>query len=174
MKLTFAEAIAGTSAPAEVTERLQLIEVPFIDFEGRPSVGQLVVHQVLAKEIVLLFTEIARLSFPIEKINPLVKYGWKDEASMADNNSSGFNYRLISGTNQPSIHSYGRAIDINPRLNPYHGRLGVEPAGATHDPATPGTLTAESPVVKMFEDHGWTWLGHRPEYRDYQHFQKAV
>jgi len=32
------------------------------------------------------------------------------------NNTSGFNYRKITGTDKLSTHSFGRAIDINPVL----------------------------------------------------------
>jgi hypothetical protein len=168
------EAVAGTKAPAEVVEQLELIDVPFVDFDGTAQTGQLVVNRALAAEIKDIFAAIAKLKFPIEKIVPAVKYDWVDERTMADNNTSAFNYRLISGTNTPSLHGLGRAIDINPRINPYFGRLGVEPAGAVYDTGARGALVDGHPVVKLFLDRGWTWLGHRPEFPDYQHFQKEA
>lgn len=36
-----------------------------------------------------------------------------DNKSMSANNTSAFNYRVISGTKKLSNHSYGLAIDIN-------------------------------------------------------------
>ena len=43
-----------------------------------------------------------------------------DEIMMRDNNSSCFNYRLISNTNTISKHGLGMAVDINALYNPYH------------------------------------------------------
>ena len=42
-----------------------------------------------------------------------------DELSMEDNNTSAFNCREIPGTGPWSQHAFGRAIDLNPLLNPY-------------------------------------------------------
>ncbi|MCK7509072.1 MAG: M15 family metallopeptidase [Desulfobacterales bacterium] len=51
---------------------------------------------------------------------------------MADNNSSGFNFRVIADTNKLSLHSFGRAVDINPVQNPVIYPAGIiAPAGAT-------------------------------------------
>ena len=57
-------------------------------------------------------------------------YGANDEKSMAANNTSAFNYRVISGTTKLSNHSYGMAIDINPRINPYITKYGIAPANS--------------------------------------------
>ena len=46
------------------------------------------------------------------------------------------------------------------------------PSNATYVPGEPGVLTSDHPVVKLFEDHGWTWGGHFNEIKDYHHFQK--
>ena len=60
------------------------------------------------------------------------EYNAEDEASMADNNSSCFNFRFISHTTKISNHGKGMAIDINPLYNPYiktvNGNLNIEPA----------------------------------------------
>lgn len=42
------------------------------------------------------------------------------KTSMEDNNSSAFNYRPIEGTDRPSKHALGTAIDINTLYNPYY------------------------------------------------------
>lgn len=174
MTMTFEDATRGTTAPAEVLAQLTLLEVPFYGFDDHEHTGWLVVHRNLEREIATIFHHLTQMQFPIEKITPIVAYGWDDEKSMADNNTSCFNYRLISGTTTPSRHGLGRAIDINPRINPYFGRLGTEPKGATYDPATKGAIVPGNIVTKIFATYDWEWLGRRVEYPDYQHFQKTA
>ena len=111
--------------------------------------------------------------FPIAGVVPIVRYGWSDEASMAADNSSAFNYRTIAGTDRLSRHALGRAVDINPRENPAvypDGR--IAPAGAVYRPGSPGTFTDDHPVVCAFREKGWHWGGHFDHMRDYHHFEK--
>ncbi len=170
---SLAEALQGLEIPVSISDSLALIEVPYVSFEGYEQKGQLVIHQNLAEEVTALFQELYKQWFPIYKMVPLVAYGWDDVASMADNNTSAFNYRHIIATDLLSNHALGRAIDINPLQNPYYARNGkVYPAGAVHDPTVPGTLHKDSSAVTLFKEKGWTWLGDRDTYKDYQHFEK--
>lgn len=172
--MTLEQALVGTKAPISIIDQLVIIDIPYISFSGLKTTGQLVVHEDLASELQVIFEKVANLAFPIEKMIPIVQYEWDDIKSVTDNNSSGFNYRLISGTNRPSLHALGRAVDINPRINPYFGRLGVEPAEASYDPNAKGVLFEGSSVVNIFLQSDWTWLGRRAEYPDYQHFEKPA
>ncbi|HYF96608.1 MAG TPA: M15 family metallopeptidase [Patescibacteria group bacterium] len=158
----------GADAPKEILDELTLAEIPFINFQDNMSVGQLVVHQDLLAEIQSIFKKIKDVGFPIEMMNPL---GDKKRPDTT-NNTSCFNFRYISGTKTLSQHSFGRAIDINPLLNPYYGRKGIAPKGATYDRSRPGTLTKNSNVVKVFESYGWEWLGRQKQHPDYMHFEK--
>lgn len=67
---------------------------------------------------------------PIEKIRAAADYpGAADELAMRDNNTSAFNCRGIPGSASYSQHAYGRAIDINPLVNPAVSASGtLEPA----------------------------------------------
>ena len=47
------------------------------------------------------------------------EYDADDDRSMADNNTSCFNYRFVPHTTRVSKHGRGLAIDLNPRYNPY-------------------------------------------------------
>ncbi len=47
------------------------------------------------------------------------RYGGDDHRSMHHDNTSAFNCRFVNGTTRWSMHAYGKAIDINPRENPY-------------------------------------------------------
>ncbi|HEY0948344.1 MAG TPA: M15 family metallopeptidase [Candidatus Paceibacterota bacterium] len=172
---SLAEAIKGTQAPDSITESLALIDVEYLSFDGQLHRGQFVLHKELEKEVREIFSALLEMRFPIERAVPVVAYGWDDERSMADNNTSGFNYREIIALDTLSNHSFGRALDINPRLNPYHAYDGrVYPAGATLNPEALGTITANSPVVSLFKERGWKWLGDRARMPDYQHFEKPL
>ncbi|MHB8772488.1 MAG: M15 family metallopeptidase [Syntrophales bacterium] len=171
--LEFAEAIAGSAAPPEVREHLRLVAVRYRGFDGRCHVGQLVVHRELAVEVQELFSLMEGRGFPIGCAVPIVRYGWSDEASMAADNTSGFNYRRIAGTDRLSCHATGRAIDINPFRNPAvypDGR--IAPAGARYCPGEPGTFTGGDPVVLAFRARGWRWGGDFTHLSDYHHFEK--
>lgn len=169
--LCFHEALAGKEIRNEIRDVLALIEVPYISFDGEIHKGQLVVHTDVAEEVRQIFDALLERRFPIARVIPIVAYGWDDDASMAANNTSAFNYRLIRGTNRLSNHSYGRAIDINPALNPYTQYDGeVVPRGARYDAARPGTVTDD--IALLFKSHGWEWGGEWSPHKDWQHFQK--
>lgn len=167
------DAVRGLEFPEEIRETLALVTVPYASFDGCLHEGQIVMHRDLVEDVQELFESFIRIGFLIYQAAPIAAYGWDDDASMAANNSSAFNYRLILGTDRLSNHSFGRALDLNPAQNPYFARDGrVYPAGATHDPAVPGTVTPE--VVALFKEKGWMWGGDWTVPVDYQHFEKLV
>jgi peptidoglycan L-alanyl-D-glutamate endopeptidase CwlK len=155
-----------------------LVDVRYYSFDQKIHQGQLVIDKSLVLDIQEIFDFALKNHFPIQSVIPLAdkrfrnNKRWDDEWSMAANNTSAFNYRLSTGGKQLSKHAYGRAIDINPRLNPYvKGRV-MLPAGATYVRNRPGTLTADHPLVKKFLQLGWRWGGHWKSLKDYQHFEK--
>lgn len=169
--MTLEEALAGKEIPNEIKENLEIVTVPYFSFDREVREGQLVVHTEVADEVKEIFNKLLEMQFPIQKIVPIVAYNWNDNASMLANNTSALNYRLIHGTNRLSYHSYGRAIDINPAINPYTQNDGiVVPPGAHYDPARPGTVTAE--IASTFKSYGWEWGGDWKTETDWQHFQK--
>ncbi len=172
--LTFTEALADSAAPPEVLAQLVLLEVRYYSFDGKLHQGQLVINRLLQQEVAHLFARIKALRFPVAKALPIVRYGWSDGASMADNNASGFNYRFVAGTTRLSRHALGFALDINPRQNPVVYADGtILPPGATYDPRQAGTLSPASPVVREFLSRGWRWGGDFTQSKDYHHFEKA-
>ena len=172
--LTFENAIAGTSAPQAVIDTLVLVDVEYLSFDGLLHRGQIVVHTAAAADVCAVFQELRERSFPIEKVIPVVAYDWDDEASMADNNSSAFNYRRILETDRLSNHSFGLALDINPRLNPFISRSKkIYPKGAVYDPNVPGTFRAGDDAVRAFVNRGWYWGGAWQSVVDWQHFERT-
>jgi hypothetical protein len=168
------EALRGCDVPNAVRRDLAVAAVEYRSSSGRQETGYLIVHRELKEEIAAIFREIAQAGFPVEKMVPMTQYGWSDEKAMADNNTSAFNYRRVPGNPKLSLHACGRAVDINPRLNPYITPKGVYPPGATYNPSRPGTITADSAVTRAFEKRGWRWGGRWRARKDWQHFEKPA
>ena len=171
---TLESSLAGLQFPDSIRKTLQLVTVTYYSFDNKLHLGQLVIHKELAKDITAIFEELRKKHFKIEKVIPIVKYGWNDDSSMADNNTSAFNYRVVAHTTRLSNHSWGRAVDINPRLNPQFVKGVPSPPGSTYNSKVEGTITAKSFVVKLFKQRGWRWLGTLTSREDYQHFDKMA
>lgn len=170
----FEQAVDGTAAPREVLDQLCLIDVRYCGFDGRRHQGQFVIHRKLAGELQGIFALMEQLRFPVAGATPIVRFGWSDDASMAADNSSAFNYRPVAGTDRLSRHALGRAVDINPRENPaIYPDNRIAPAGAAWRPGNPGTFTRDHPVVRAFREKGWRCGGEFSHLRDYHHFEKG-
>jgi len=123
-------------------------------------------------DIIAIFRDIERSKFPISKVIPISKYKFSDTQSMLDNNTSAFNYRSVGVTTVLSKHALGRAVDVNPFLNPMIRRGVIEPEGAKYDTKVNGTIVAKGVVVRAFKRRGWRWGGDWRSLKDYQHFEK--
>jgi len=168
------------ACPESIRDRQELIPVDYLGFDGKIHRGQIVADRELVDDLKKVFGIAREAKFPIQSVIPIShkrfrKDGrWDDELSMEANNTSAFNYRKITGGNKLSMHALGRAIDINPALNPYiRGKI-VLPAGAKYSPKAPGTLTNDHVIVKAFVELGWEWGGHWTSRKDYQHFEKPI
>jgi len=159
-------------------EQLRRVELDYVGFDGQTHRGELIVHQDLVADVIAIFGQLRNIGYPIAKMQSVVTYfGAEDELSMEDNNTSAFNCRPLPGSNEPSLHAYGRAIDINPLLNPYIDSSGhIEPATGgpwlDRSRTDPGMLHDGDPVVSAFIEHGWRWGGDWRTPKDYQHFEK--
>lgn len=160
--------------PPAIVNRQALVEVSYISFDGKLHQGQLLVDSRLAGDLQVIFRKIRNDGFPIGSVIPISRFGWDDARSMERNNSSGFNYRKIKGTDTWSNHAFGQAVDINTVQNPYVQGRHISPKGARYDPAAPGTFSSGSPVVKLFKQLGWSWGGDWQGKKDYQHFEKVL
>jgi peptidoglycan L-alanyl-D-glutamate endopeptidase CwlK len=172
--MTLEEALKGSKAPQKILDEQILLNVEYFSFDGKLHRGQLVINKAVKDDIVYVFEMMKKDKFPIAKCIPIVKYGWSDDKSMADNNTSAFNYRKIAGKNKLSNHSYGRAIDFNPVQNPAIYKSGkISPKGAKYDKKAKGTLVDGDPYVSEFKKRGWRWGGDWTSLKDYQHFDKV-
>ena len=153
---------------------LRLLDVPFVDLAGADRRGRLVAHEDVAQGLAKVFDQLHAQRFPIERIELVDDFAASDDSSMAANNTSAFNCRLVDGTTRWSEHSYGRAVDVNPRFNPWVRGTRVDPPnGAAYIDRTnvrPGMILADDDVVQTFAAAGWAWGGDQRNAKDYQHF----
>lgn len=163
-------------------EELAYLRVLHTGFDEKTYVGELVVNQKIADDVLEIMKELYKNHYPIEKMRLIDAYGADDEASMSDNNTSAFNYRTIAGTNRLSKHGQGLAVDINPRYNPCvrtkNGITTVEPQNGSayvdRNADFSYKITEGDLCLQLFWEHGFTWGGSWNSVKDYQHFEKAV
>ena len=158
-------------------DELAYLQMLFVDYHGSTQRVEMIVHYSLAKEVLEIFRELYKAGYQIEKMRLVDEYGADDEQSMADNNSSAFNYRVVADTDMISMHGYGRAIDINPLHNPYivGGKIMPENAVkfADRSKSFPHKIDHNDLAYKLFKQRGWTWGGDWKTQKDYQHFYKT-
>ncbi len=158
-------------------EELSLLTVTHLGFDGMAQEGNLVIATAWAEQVVAVFASLFEARFPIERMEPVSAFSADDGASMAANNTSGFNCRKVAGTERWSEHAHGGAIDINPLINPYVRGSQVEPSGGIayldRDPSVTGLIVDGDVVVEAFAAIGWGWGGHWSPVKDYQHFSAS-
>jgi len=164
--------------------RLRLVKFSYYDFNQHAhDDGEIVVLDAVSQHVLEIFKELYNYKFPLAKARRIEHYDGSDDESLADNNSSSFNFREITGGGMPSLHSYGLAIDINPIQNPFiaptesanplHGLVQILPAAGleylNRQNIRPGMV---EPIVEIFKKHGFKiWGGQWNNPIDWQHFQ---
>ena len=160
-------------------EDLRYLHVLHKDIHGETHEGEMIVNRHIAEDVLEILKTLYEESYPIEKIRLIDEYDADDEASMEDNNSSCFNYRLISYSNRISKHGLGLAVDINTLYNPYvktvNGKRSVEPVNAEpyldRDKDFDYKIEREDLCCRLFLEHGFAWGGDWTSQKDYQHFE---
>ncbi|MBO7580944.1 MAG: M15 family metallopeptidase [Bacteroidaceae bacterium] len=161
---------------------LRYLRVLHRNIDGKTQLGEIVCNQSIANDLLDIFRKLYEANYKIERIVLIDDYDADDERSMSVNNTSCFNFRIVSGTTKLSKHAQGLAIDINPLYNPYvHLNNGkVEPANAKAY-ASNRTASRKVPVpfintsdlcYRLFIQHGFRWGGAWRTVKDYQHFEK--
>ncbi len=158
---------------------LRYLHVVHVGFDGETHEGEIICNKYIAEDLLVIFEELYEAKYPIEKIKLVDEYDADDEKSMADNNSSSFNFRFISYTKKISKHGYGLAMDINTLYNPYvktvNGQLSIEPANAAayvdRSKDFPYKIDKNDLAYKLFKEHGFEWGGAWKNSKDYQHFE---
>ena len=159
---------------------LRYIKALHITLDGVIKRGEMVVNRAISDDIVKILRALFDAGYPIERMVLVDEYNADDEASMAANNSSAFNYRTTPGGTRLSAHSRGMAVDINPLYNPYvkvlSDRTIVAPKAATEfverSGAFPYKIDRDDVCCRLFLEHGFEWGGDYKSIKDYQHFEK--
>lgn len=171
------------SAPEITMDELRYVHILHYDFDGNPTEGELICNEAIAQDLLEIFYELYRNEYRLERVLLIDEYNGDDTASMEDNNTSCFNYRVVEGTNNLSKHALGLAIDVNPFYNPYityngDGSEHVSPeasvAYADRSASFPYKIDENDLCYKLFTQHGFTWGGNWNSSKDYQHFQKTI
>ena len=159
------------------------------NFSGYVCKGELIVHKDVVEDIIYVFRKLFEERYPVEKMVLIDRYrpflngvedlSLLDEVSCSDNNSSAFCSRTIAGENTWSYHAFGKAVDINPLLNPYSKKGLIVPKNGegflNRKINCKGVIKREDPCYMAFIEVGWKWGGDwKLEERgvDYQHFYK--
>lgn len=164
---------------------LRYIKVLHYNFEHQIQVGEIIVNAEIANEIKDIFLSLFYNGYEIQSMYLPDRY-WTgdgnttDTASCDANNTSGFFYRTVDGTNKLSNHAMGKAIDINPQQNPYVSYKTGSP-DCKHENALiyidrttnlPHVITENDLCYQLFVSRGYTWGGAWNSIKDYQHFEK--
>lgn len=163
---------------------LRYVQVNYFGFDGYRHRGEIVVRDDVARDVASIFTQLYRARYPLrsmvlpDRFGPDARGpGADDYASMAADNTSGFNCRYVVGLESSktwSPHVSGRAIDVNPWENPFDAATGVfpDPWYLTHRPGShPAVIAAGGVVVRAFTSHGFAWGGTWAA-KDWQHFER--
>ena len=163
-------------------EELRYIQVLYYGFDKETHTGEMIVNKAICDDVIDIFKELYEAKYPIEKMVLVDEYNADDNTSMAANNSSSFNYRLVPGSNHLSKHSLGLAIDINPLYNPYVQYNDNETVILPEEgiPYADRSLDCRYYIdkhdlcYKAFTKRGFTWGGIWTRDPDYQHFEKDI
>jgi len=158
---------------------LRLLTVSHWNFSGEVERGRLVVNADAAGAMLEAMHKLFHEHYPIRRMRLVDAYGAVDDRSMAHDNTSAFNCRFIAG--QPGVwsqHAYGRAVDLNPRENPYVTASGfVSPHNgsryADRSRRDKGLIHSGDATVRAFASVGWKWGGAWSFPKDYQHFSRT-
>jgi len=150
-----------TSCPVALKD-LRVVNVSYYGFDGATHQGTLVVNASVAQNTVDAFKALFDQKFPIHQMIPIDAYQGVDALSITSDNTSAFNCRPVAGTKTFSEHSYGTAIDINPKENPSASNT------TKLNTSIKGTITPA--VVQILKTAGFKWGGDWTSKKDYQHF----
>lgn len=163
--------------------QLRYLRMLYCGMDGNTYVGEMIVNEEIAQTVLTIFQKLYQNQYPIERMVLVDDYGGDDEASMEADNTSAFNYRKISGSEKLSNHSYGYAIDLNPRYNPcvrkrQDGTWSCEPQNGTDSMERSATghyqINSSDLAYQLFTQAGFSWGGNWNSLKDYQHFEYVV
>lgn len=162
-----------------IVNDLVILYVKYYDFNNVIKEGKLVCNRLIVDKLISIFKTLYENKYQIDKIKLSDEYDFDDFKSMADNNSSCFNYRKIKNTDTYSKHAFGLAVDINTVYNPYvveneDGTKEVYPESSIlyldRSKDFEHKIDRKDLCYKLFKENGFDWGGDW-SIPDYQHFE---
>lgn len=156
---------------------LRTIHLDYYGMDQKMHRGVIIVATGRVDSVVGAFRIGLNNGFRIRQMTNPNHWGGSDVKQMEDDNSSGFNCRKVTGNPYAqSPHSYGIAIDVNTRENPYHAADGkwYPKSGSSfikRSPHRTGMLSKSSWLTVAFRHRGYFWGGFWSPGTDYQHFE---
>ena len=176
---TVRERMQNVSLPDDVEigfGDLRHLLLPYIDFDGWIRVGEMVCNRLISNDLLEIFKELFEKGYQFCSIRLIDDFDGSDEASMQANNTSCFNYRMMSGSNVLSLHVKGLAVDVNPLQNPSVKRGKTYPSTALpyadRNADFAHKIDVNDACYRAFRSHGFSWGGLWRSAKDYQHFEK--
>lgn len=175
------QGISYQENPNVALSDLAYLRMLYYGMDGNTYVGEMIVNQKIKEDVLSVFQKLYEERYPIERMLLVDEYQGEDERSMDANNTSAFNYRTIAGSSKLSNHSYGMAIDLNPKYNPYvkqrgDGSILCQPeSGRAYADRTKEfdyKIDENDLAYQLFTQAGFTWGGSWNSVKDYQHFEK--
>lgn len=158
--------------------KLRTISLNFYGADHLMHRGVIIIRTDLTDDLIRAFGTALSHRFPIDKMNNPNVYGGNDPRQMEAGNTSGFNCRKVTGNPYAqSPHSYGTALDVDTKENPYrdvHGKWWPN-SGKSYikrSPVRSGMLTSGSSLTKSLVKDRFFWGANWNPGRDYQHFQR--
>jgi hypothetical protein len=154
--------------------QLRRVDLDYVDFQGRIRRGHLIVNADTAASVARIFSRLFEARFPIRRMQGVERYDGDTLRSLRADNTSAYNCRRADQINAPfsaSPHANGRAVDINPRENPWMDlRCDCWSPSARHAARTPGPgkVRKGGIVWRAFVGEGWVWQN--IDVPDYMHF----
>lgn len=173
------ENMIGKSMPASGAkvgfDDLRYLRLSYVNFDGEDCVGEMICNKIIADDVMEIFKALYEARYQIATMRLIDEFNGSDDESMAADNTSSFNYRVIAGSKNLSRHAYGLAIDINPVENPYvNSKNETSPPAAVdyidRNSGRPHMIDKNDLCYKLFIKKGFTWGGDW-SHPDYQHFQ---
>jgi len=166
------------ACPTDIND-LAYLEISHWGTDDKKHRGAMIVHKLLAFEVLEIFSDLYTNKFPIEQMRLVDEFDGDDNLSMAANNTSAFNCRRSTGDhNRLSAHAFGTAIDINPLMNPYVNRTKTLPENGrkykNRALKAKGLIRKNDACYQAFVKRGWIWGGSWERSKDYQHFEKNI
>lgn len=162
-------------------EQLRLLRLSHYDFQGNEQEGLMICHKDIAGDLLYIFRKLHEAHYPITSLRLMDDFDGNDELSMSHNNTSCFCHRMVAGSTILSKHSQGKAVDINPLINPCvypeSGKV-LPPQGRPYAfrrdtlRHLPGKIDTTDLCYRLFASRGFKWGGHWHSLHDYQHFEK--